>query len=102
MQIKLNLRRKQAIESEIASLRTAIAGENVQAIKDAKSRLEQASHKFAERMYSAAAAQQQNQEGAGNAGNQGGSDHAGEAPNQGQGGSTVYDADYRVEDDDKK
>ena len=55
---------KEAIEAEMANLRKAMETDDVTAIKEAKGRLEQASHKFAERMYQQHAQQQaQGQQG---------------------------------------
>ena len=89
------------IEAEIANLRKAMESNDLDSINQAKSKLEAASHKFAERIYRDGA-QQQGQQGP-------------EQPNQQQGqgeheggssstasGDKVYDADYRVVDDDKK
>ena len=87
---------KQAIETEIAALRSAMESDSVSAIKEAKGRLEQASHKFAERMYQQHAQQHAGQQ-------QPGADRgAEEGPKGGPGGEKVYDADYEVVDDDKK
>ncbi|TFH42803.1 MAG: molecular chaperone DnaK, partial [Chrysiogenales bacterium] len=92
---------KEAIESEIANLKKAMESDSVEGIREAKSKLEQASHKFAERIYQQQAQQQAQQpgpqpeareEGAGSGGEDGGSG----------GGEKVYDADYEVVDDDKK
>ncbi len=87
---------KEKIEAEIAGLRSAMESDNVSAIKEAKGRLEQASHKFAERMYQQHAQQHAGQQ-------QPGADQGAEAgPKGGSGGEKVYDADYEVVDDDKK
>jgi len=87
---------KQAIETEIAALRSAMESDSVSAIKEAKGRLEQASHKFAERMYQQHAQQHAGQQ-------QPGADRGTEeGPKGGPGGEKVYDADYEVVDDDKK
>ncbi|MBP7737408.1 MAG: molecular chaperone DnaK [Spirochaetes bacterium] len=91
---------KSQIESEMAALRTAMESDNVAAIKEAKGRLEQASHKFAERMY-----QQHAQQYAGQQQQQPGGDQGGGPGPDSKGGSSgekVYDADYEVVDDDKK
>ena len=42
---------KETIEAEMANLKKAMETDDVTAIKEAKGSLEQASHKFAERMY---------------------------------------------------
>jgi hypothetical protein len=68
--------------------------DNVNDIKEAKSKLEQASHKFAERIYRESGAQAaQEEEPMG--------DESGPPPGE-EGGEKVYDADYEVVDDDKK
>jgi len=89
---------KSQIESEIAALRQAMESDNVSAIKEAKGRLEQASHKFAERMYQQHAQQYGGQQQPGADQGQG----AEGEPKGGAGGEKVYDADYEVVDDDKK
>jgi len=89
---------KEKIEAEIAGLKKAMETDDVNAIKQARGQLEQASHKFAERIY-----QQHGQQSAGAQG-QPGADKGNEAGNKGseEGGEKVYDADYEVVDDDKK
>jgi molecular chaperone DnaK len=91
---------KEKIEAEIDELKKAMESDNVTAIKEAKGRLEQASHKFAERMYQqhaqTAGQQQQQQPGPDKKPESGGQQGSGE------GGEKVYDADYEVVDDDKK
>jgi molecular chaperone DnaK len=89
---------KEKIEAEIAGLKKAMETDDVNAIKQAKGQLEQASHKFAERIY-----QQHAQQTAGAQG-QPGADRGNEAGKKGsaEGGEKVYDADYEVVDDDKK
>ncbi len=94
---------KEKIEAEIAALKQAMETDNVGAIKEAKGRLEQASHKFAERMYQqhAQAAGQQQQQPGPDKGADAGADQQ-QQQNSGSGGEKVYDADYEVVDDDKK
>ncbi len=89
---------KKRIEAEIESLRQAMQSDDVNAIKAAKSKLEQASHSFAERIYKESASQQQGQQASPE---QGGGAREG-AQSQGQQGEKVYDADYEVVDDEKK
>ena len=90
---------KDGIEKAITALRKEMESGNADAIREAKSKLEQASHKFAERVYQQKAQQQAapgggaGQEAQSDKGNKGG---------QGQGGDKVYDADYEVVDDEKK
>ncbi len=84
---------REAINSAISKLKTAMEGSSVEAIRQAKTELEQASHQFAQRIY-----QESSQEagGAHQGGNAGGD-------NQGETGGKdkVYDADYEVVDEDK-
>src|SRR6056297_1662883 len=101
-QDKIEDAEKQSIEAEIANLKQAVESDNVDSIREAKSKLEQASHAFAERIYRESAAQNseaqqgpQGPEGAETAG------EAGEAGSE-ESGEKVYDADYEVVDDDKK
>ncbi|MBN2159767.1 MAG: molecular chaperone DnaK [Spirochaetes bacterium] len=88
---------KDAIESEIAALKKALETDNVNAIKEAKGRLEQASHKFAERIYQHAQENAGKQQPGGEKGAEAGANES-----TGAGGEKVYDADYEVVDDDKK
>jgi len=60
---KLDAGEKDRINSAISKLKTAMEGNNIEAIKQAKSELEQASHGFASRIYQDAANQQQTSEG---------------------------------------
>jgi molecular chaperone DnaK len=93
---KMEAAEKEKIESEIANLKKALETDNVSSIREAKGRLEQVSHKFAERMYQQSAQQySQSQAGAAKQSNP-------EDKNTAQGGEKVYDADYEVVDDDKK
>jgi len=93
---KMEAAEKEKIESEIANLKKALETDNVSSIREAKGRLEQESHKFAERMYQQSAQQHsQSQAGAAKESNP-------EDKNTAQGGEKVYDADYEVVDDDKK
>jgi molecular chaperone DnaK len=87
---------KSAIESEIANLRKAMESDDVATIRDAKSKLEQASHKFAERIYQESAKQYQNAQ------QEAPKEEKGGAKESSGGGEKVYDADYEVVDDDKK
>jgi len=99
---KIEPAEKSSIEAEIVALRKAMESDNVNAIKDAKTKLEQTSHKFAERIYQQAGAQQN--PGANPGGPAGGPGQGGPQEGQGPagGGEKVYDADYEVVDEDKK
>jgi molecular chaperone DnaK len=97
---KIEAAERQQIESEIANLRKALETDDDDAIRSGKSRLEQATHKFAERIYKEGAAQQQQQGGAGPEASQ-------QRESGAKGGSNakdekVVDADFEVVDDDKK
>jgi molecular chaperone DnaK len=93
---KVEASEKEKMETEIAALRKAVETNDLDQINQAKTRLEQASHTFAERIYKDAANQAGAQPGAGTS--------QGEQPKEGkeQAGDKVYDADYTVVDDDKK
>jgi len=89
---------KNAILAAISALKTAMEGDSIDTIKNAKSELEKASHSFAERMYQETAQQQGAADG-----------QPGPGPDQGEpeggaagGDEKVYDADYEVVDEDKK
>jgi len=82
---KVSAADKSAIETAIAELKTAVAGENVETIKAKTNALAQASMKLGEAMYAA------NQTGAG------GGDAGGEAK-----GEDVVDADFEEVDEDQK
>jgi molecular chaperone DnaK len=93
---------KKNIESAVEELKTAVAGESLDAIKAAKEKLEQASHKLAEEMYKQAQAAQEAagaQPGAGP-----GPEAAEPQPEQPADGSQegAVDADFEVVDEDKK
>jgi molecular chaperone DnaK len=97
---KLEASEKQSIESAIEELKKAMEGNDLNAIRTAKSNLEQASHAFAQRVYQDASQQQAGQPGAEEAGG------AGQGPADesagGEGEEKVYDADYEVVDDEEK
>jgi molecular chaperone DnaK len=86
---------KKNIEQAVATLKTAIAGESLDAIKSAKEALTSASHKLAEEMYKSA------QAAGPQAGPQPGPE-PGAAPDQGSKKDGAVDADFEVVDDDKK
>ena len=74
---KLDAALKSDIEGKIASLKTLMEGEDVEAIKKATEGLAQASHKLAEQLYSQAQGQQPGADAAGAAGAQPGAGAAG-------------------------
>jgi molecular chaperone DnaK len=86
---KVSAADKSAIETAIAELKTALAGENVETIKAKTNALAQASMKLGEAMYAA------NQAGPGGPGT--GGDAAG-----GEAKEDVVDADFEEVDDDQK
>jgi molecular chaperone DnaK len=90
---KIEAGEKDTINSAIAKLKTAMEGSNVEAIRQAKTDLEQASHQFAQRIYQDASKAQD--DGAAQ-------EPAGEKADENPGGKDkVYDADYEVVDEDK-
>ena len=80
---------RDAINSAISKLRTAMEGDRVDAIRQAKSELEQASHQFAQRIYQDASKEQAPQE-----------EPTAEQESS-SGNDKVYDADFEVVDEDK-
>ena len=74
---KLDAALKSNIEGKIASLKTLMEGEDVEAIKKSTEELAQASHKLAEQLYSQAQGQQPGADAAGAAGAQPGAGAAG-------------------------
>ena len=93
---KVEAAEKAAIQNEIDALKKAIESNNLTNIKDAKSKLEQASHAFAQRVYQDASAQQQQAQGQPTNEQSEANDSAGASEGK------VYDADYEVVDDDDK
>ena len=89
---KLDPAEKAEVEQKLASLKTALTGNDTAAIKAATEELTQAFYKLSEKMYQAAGAAQ----GAGCDPNCGG--NCGDC---GNGGQNYYDADYTVVDEDK-
>ena len=87
---KLDAALKSDIEGKIASLKTLMEGEDVEAIKKATEELAQASHKLAEQLYSQAQGQQPGADAAGAAGAQPGAGAAGGK----NADDDVIDADY--------
>jgi len=82
---KVSGEEKAKVEAEVENVRKALEGTNVDEIKDATEKLTKVFYELSEKLYSAQAAQ-----GAGTADAAG----SGEAKE-----GTVYDADYKVEDD---
>ena len=89
---KLDAALKSDIEGKIASLKTLMEGEDVEAIKKATEELAQASHKLAEQLYSQAQGQQPGADAAGAAGAQPGAGAAGGK----KADDDVIDADFTV------
>ncbi len=98
---------RKGIEDGIQSLKTAIAGESLSAIKEAQEKLTQASHKLAEEMYKQAqqAAGSQTGQGSGPGAGPSGGPSAGPNPSgsgDGPKGDGAVDADFEVVDENKK
>ena len=85
---KVSGEEKAKVESEIENVKKSLEGANVDEIKDATEKLTKVFYELSEKLYSAQAANAQAGEAAAD------SDEAKEG--------TVYDAEYKVEDDDKK
>ena len=94
---KLDAALKSDIEGKIASLKTLMEGEDVEAIKKATEELTQAFYKVSEKMY-----QQANPQGQPGANPGCDPNCQGDCGNGGDNGQQYYDADYTVVDDDKK
>jgi molecular chaperone DnaK len=98
---KIEPSEKSGMESVISELRAAVESNDLSKINEAKGKLEQASHSFAQRIYQQAS----QQAGAGQQGGPSGGDGSSSekaSADSASGGEKVYDADYEVVDDDKK
>ena len=91
---KLDAGDKSAIESALSKVKTALSGQDTQAIKSATEELQKAFYAASEKLY-----QQSNPQG-GAAGQQGGYNPGAGAQGTQQQGGDYYDADYEVVDDD--
>ncbi|MBI5150921.1 MAG: molecular chaperone DnaK [Candidatus Omnitrophica bacterium] len=104
---KVSADEKSKVEKELANLKEAIKTEDEGKIKQSMDALQKSSHKLAEEVYKATAAEQQ--AGAGAAGGHGGAhqhQHGGAAEQDAGGGKSrgddnVIDADFKAEDDKK-
>ncbi len=95
---KVGADEKKAIETAVEELKSVKDGDSLEAIKAAKEKLTQASHKLAEQMYQQAQQAQQ-------AGAQPGAESQGEQPDAETSDAEqdgAVDADFEVVDDDKK
>ncbi|MBN2038433.1 MAG: molecular chaperone DnaK [Spirochaetes bacterium] len=100
---KIEPAEKQNIETEINNLRSALESNNIDNIKNAKTKLEQVSHTFAERIYKESSAQTGAQPGKTEAEGAAQKDEGGDGDSSSSNdGGKVYDADYEVVDDDKE
>ena len=90
---KISSEEKAKVQTEIDSVKKALEGDDVAAIKDATEKLTKAFYSMSEKLYSAANAAA-NAEGA----NTEGTSESGDTNND----STTVEADYEVEDKDKK
>jgi molecular chaperone DnaK len=84
---KVSGEEKAKVETEIENVKKALEGSNVETIKDATEKLTKVFYELSEKLYSSQAANGANSADASNT----------ETPNDGN----VYDADYKVEDDNK-
>ncbi len=90
------------IESELNNLKEAIKNKHEERIKKGIESLQKASHKLAEEVYKASAAQQAGQTaGAGGGGYQSSSESGGQKQTQGGNKDDIIDADFKAEDDKK-
>ena len=86
---KISGEEKSKVEAEMENVRKALEGTSVDAIKDSTEKLTKVFYELSEKLYSAQAAA-----------NQAGTETAGTATDSGEAKEgTVYDADYKVEDD---
>jgi molecular chaperone DnaK len=97
---KINAAEKQSIESEITNLRSALDSNNIDTIRTAKGKLEQVSHKFAERIYKESSQSANTETNTGGGATNANTADAETSDNK-NAGQKVYDADYEVVDDDK-
>jgi len=97
---KVSATEKEAVEKELTVLRDAIKDKNHDKIKSAMESLQKVSHKLAEEMYKATAAQDQAGAGA-QAENPSGAEQAGaaEEPKSEKGKDDVIDADFKATND---
>ncbi|MBN1499577.1 MAG: molecular chaperone DnaK [Spirochaetes bacterium] len=98
---KVDASEKESIEKEVANLRAAIETNDIDRIKNAKQNVEKASHGFAQKMYSQASAQAGPDAGAGAGAGTGSGAKDNDSSKSGS-ADNVYDAEYEVEDEDKK
>ncbi|MCX6836093.1 MAG: Hsp70 family protein, partial [candidate division Zixibacteria bacterium] len=93
---------KKTVETAATELKAAIGGDSLTAIRSAREKLEQATHKLTAEMYKQA---QQAQQAAGAGAQAGGPQEAGPSASESTGGSGkdgAVDADFEVVDEDKK
>ena len=90
---KISGEEKAKVETEMENVKKALEGNNVENIKEATDKLTKIFYELSEKLYSAQAAQN----GANTENAEATTEDSGEAKE-----GTVYDADYKVEDDDKK
>ena len=99
---KLDAAASGEIESALSDARTALGGEDADAMNNAFERLQTASHKLAEVLYSQAGAAGQTGETSGGAGEQASSASAGADGGAAGGEDNVIDAEYVDVDEEKK
>jgi molecular chaperone DnaK len=88
---KIESNERDAINSAISKLKTTMEGDSAEAIRQAKSELEQASHQFAQRIYQDASKGQE----------QANTEQTTNEHESSNGKEKVYDADFEVVDEDK-
>ena len=97
---KVSATEKEAVEKELTGLRDAIKDKNHDKIKSAMESLQKVSHKLAEEMYKASAAQQgQAQPGAEGAQPNDAGQGSSEEPKADKGKDDVIDADFKASSD---
>jgi len=99
---KISEDEKKKVEAEMETLREALKGDDVEAIKNAREALMQASHKIAEEVYKQAQAQQAASGAADGPEQAETADTASGDEQQDDKGSGAVDADFEVVDDDQK
>ena len=95
---KLSADDKSKIETEISNVKEVLKGEDIEAIKNASEKLSTAFYEISSKIY-----QQQNPGGQGpEAGPNPGADAGGQTDTGGQEQEDVYDADYKVVDEEEE
>ena len=93
---KISNEEKSKVEAELENLKKTLEGKDTEAIKNATEKLTSAFYEITEKLYKNA-----NPNGAAGANAEAGADTTNEGPKTDENGN-VYDADYKVEDDNDK